>query len=369
MKCITNLVITIFIIQNFIIAQTKDSLKPLKEVNAIAQVLAGMEVDNPDFKNLETQAKTHYTEFNKAWESLEKTKLEKMRIWRNQELEKINLTSKNLFYPFSGPDFLNAYLLFPDCENYLMFGLEKMGELPKINEFKGVFLTNYLTNVRKAMSEIMSRNYFITKNMSSQITYQLKGVMPILCVFLARFENEILSIKKVYIEKNGNPTITSLQYQSKFNLVAGLQIIFKNKQKNKLQTLYYFGTDFQDNAMVNKPELVKFIKSFPDKATFVKSASYLLHGDNFSTIRNLILSDTKSVTQDDTGVPYRFFKDISWDVQLYGKYDRPIKDFNYGYQLDLKKRFETDKTIKPIDFTFGYHWWTDKSSIMRLIKK
>ncbi len=343
----------------------EDSLKQQKEINTIVEILSAVKVQDSDYQDIATQTKSHYTEFNTAWEKLEEQKLSKMRIWRNTELEKINLSTQNLFYPFSGPDFLNAYLLYPDCDNYLMFGLEKIGELPKLSEMKGVFLTNYLKNVRGAMSEIMSRNYFITKNMMTQVSYQLKGVLPILSIFIKRFDNDILSIKKVYIEKSGKPTLTSLSYQSKFNLITGLQIVFKNKQKNKIQTIYYFSTDVQDNAITNKVELLKFIKSFPEKSTFIKSASYLLHGENFSVMRNFILSDTKSVVQDDTGIPYKFYNKQNWYVQLFGKYARPVKDFNYGYQTDLANRFEVDKTIKPINFTFGYHWWTDKSSILK----
>ncbi|TAE47785.1 MAG: hypothetical protein EAZ31_10645 [Cytophagia bacterium] len=360
-----NLFILLFYCSFGIINAQNDSLKKQKETNTIVEILSAMAINDSAYQDKTTEAKIHYSEFNAAWEKLEEQKLSKMRVWRNEELEKINLSTQNLFYPFSGPDFLNAYLLYPECDNYLMFGLEKIGELPKLTEMKGVFLTNYLKNVRSAMSEIMSRNYFITKNMSSQISYQLKGVLPILSIFIKRFDNEILSIKKVFIEKNGKPTITSLSYQSKFNLVTGLQIIFKNKQKNKNQTVYYFSTDVQDNAMVNKPELLTFLQSFPEKSTFIKSASYLLHGANFSTMRNFILNNTKSVVQDDTGIPYQFYNQKNWYVQLFGKYARPVKDFNYGYQTDLANRFNVDKTVKPINFTFGYHWWTDKSSILK----
>ncbi len=348
--------------------ELNDTIKINEEANALAQVMAGVEIENNKITENAT-TKQHAKVFAENWEKLENTRLKKLRTWRDNELSNINQNTQNLFYPFSGPDFLNAYILFPNCDNYLLFGLEKSGELPKIEEMKGVFLQNYLANVRSALSEIFSRNYFITRNMMQNVSANLKGVLPILAVFLAKTDNDIIKIQKVFIERGDKLTYTSLKFQSKYNLVNGLYIEFKNKKKNKIQKMYYFGTDFQDKSMVGKPELVQFIKTFENVTTLTKSASYLLHGSDFSTIRNLVLSQSDAVVQDDTGVPFRYFKPAEWESQFYGKYAKPVKDFNYGYQQDVATKFNTDKSIKAIDFTFGYHWWTDKSSVFRYVKK
>jgi hypothetical protein len=351
--------------------QLSDTIPMDKEATAISQLLAALPIADSSYPQWkETPAlKTHQTEFNKSWANLEAKKLQKMRLWRDNELNDLNKTKHNLFYPFSGPDFLNAYELFPNCENYLLFGLEKAGELPNVKELQGVFLQNYLSNVRYALSEIFQRNYFITARMSGAFNTNLKGVLPILAVFLARTDNQILKIQKIFLEKSGKLTYTSPSYQSKFNLVWGLCIEFKNKQQHNSQRLYYFGTDLADGAMTSKPELTNFIKSFPKKITLTKSASYLMHTSNFTAIRNLILSDTEASVQDDTGVPYKYFIQAGWQAKLYGKYDKPIRDFNYGYQPDLMQVYnQNQKNIPLIDFTFGYHWWTDKSGILYFTK-
>ncbi len=374
MKFFTNyfFILLFLFFQNFIFYKNlfaqKDTIKYNVEANTIAQLIAGLPIESDKITENAT-TKQHAKIFAENWDKLEDARLSKLRTWRDNELAEINQNTSTLFYPFAGPDFLNAYILFPDVDNYLLFGLEKTGELPKIEDMKGVFLQNYLANVRSSLSEIFSRNYFITRNMMQNVSANLKGVLPVISVFLAKTDNQIIKIQKVFIENADKITYTSLKFQSKYNFVNGLYIEFKNKKKNKIQKLYYFGTDFQDKAMVGKQDLVKFIKTFEQVTTLTKSASYLLHGGDFSTIRNLVLSQSNAVVQDDTGVPYRYFKPAEWESQFYGKYARPVKDFNYGYQNDVAQKFNTDKSIKSINFTFGYHWWTDKSSVFKYVKK
>ena len=39
---------------------------------------------------------------------------------------------KTLLYPFAGPDFFNAWWMFPECETFVLFGLEHIGEVPNV---------------------------------------------------------------------------------------------------------------------------------------------------------------------------------------------------------------------------------------------
>jgi hypothetical protein len=341
-------------------------------LNAIAQLLAGLPITARGFESISNDANTkkHYTEFEKGWKTLTDKRLDKMRKWHNEELSEWNTNEYNLFYPFSGPDFLNAFEMFPNADNYVMFGLEQVGKLPSKDQLKGAYLDAYLSGVRQGLSEIFNRNYFITSRMSGALNGYVKGVLPIMAVFLARTGNEIVNIQKVYLRKEDGVTIDKPFGDNSLTLLSGLHIIFKNPNRETTQHVYYFATDVSDAPLAGKGELLKFIKNFKNKATFVKSASYLLHTANFTTIRKLITNESIAVLQDDTGVPYQYFPAAEWNVQLYGKYAKPIADFNYGYQPDLNQKFlqEADK-VKPIDFTFGYHWWTDKSSILYFKRK
>jgi len=111
--------------------------------------------------------------------------------------------------------------------------------------------------------------------------------------------------------------------------------------------------------------------------TFIKSASYMMHHDrkdlSFEKVRNLILSKSKSIFQDDTGVPFRHINQKDWDITVYGTYEKPIKDFDrwtFMMQEDLNlfyKKSESHGGALP--FSLGYHWQDKKQNQMLFLKK
>jgi hypothetical protein len=344
-------------------AKEEPKIKVDDLASARAQIMGAVEVKNK--AGLDSLLKTdlvkqHYEEFNRQWKKLEDSRLSKMRVWREKELAKINGESHTLFYPFSGPDFLNAYEFFPNCDNYLMFGLEPDGKLVDIQKMPA----NYLPDLRNALGEIFERNYFITSFMGRELWG--KGVLPIVNIFMARTGNQVVKIERFYLDKSGKPQFFPLEQEDAYkDKLRGIMVEFLNEKKTKSQKIYYFGTNVQDNEMKNKMELVEFIKSFPDKIGFIKSASYILHNTDFAVIRNLLLDEASAILQDDTGIRYSVYKENAWDVKLYGKYARPIADFGaYTFQNDLNAAFKQDSTIKKLDFTYGYHWKTDNTSVM-----
>ncbi len=344
------------------------------KLTAHAYLFAGLTPDDKagmDSVFDQSGAKNHMTAFGQQWGKLENARLKKMRTWREAELAKLNNEPHNLFYPFSGPDFINAYEFFPNCDNYLMFGLEKVGNLPDFSQQKAGFVTNYLGSVRNALGEIFQRNYFITTIMGSELNSNVQGVVPLMFTFLARTNNQIVKVEKIQLQPDGTPK--SFPLSEKLNpktSVVGLMVEFLGKGKTKSQKIYYFGTDVRDAEMPKKMELTKFIKSFPNKISFVKSCQYTLHESQFKVMRNLILEDTEAVLQDDTGVRYDVLKEQGWNVKLYGKYNWPIADFGkYTYQPTLKKAFAEDATVKPLNFTYGYHWNTDNTSVILAFKQ
>jgi len=83
-----------------------------------------------------------------------------------------------------------------------------------------------------------------------------------------------------------------------------------------------------------------------------------MHEDKYNKIREIVLSHSKYLIQDDSGVPFRFFKQDEWDFGFYGIYTRPIPVFSQFYQDDLKNAFP--KNAQKLGFRFGYN---EESSI------
>ena len=311
--------------------------------------------------------KTHQKAFNEGWENLESKYLSKLRPWRDKELADMNKEGNTIFYPFSGPDILNAYTLFPNADNYIMFGLELPGTMEKdFHKKDEKYINAYFSDVRVGLKDIFARNYFITSYMGSALYRRANGVAPIMSIFLARTGNEIVSVQRVGIDKDAKPVFRDIYDTKADSIYYGVAFEIKNKDRKKTQWVYYFGGDASDMALLKKPQFDKFIRSFPNKVGYLKSASYVLFNPNFQIVKKILLEDTNVIFQDDTGVPYRdYIAAGNWDVKLYGKYARPIADFgNYTVQPDLRDAYKDSSKVTRINFAYGYHWKTDNASLL-----
>src|ERR1041384_769401 len=107
-----------------------DSMEYNRRATATAQILAGITPDPPDpaLKRLiETDAfKEHQQWMTTSWNSV-RNRIQTMDAWRSHEIKIAGAQKKNLLYPFSGPDLLNAYVFFPDHARYVFFSLERPG--------------------------------------------------------------------------------------------------------------------------------------------------------------------------------------------------------------------------------------------------
>jgi hypothetical protein len=82
------------------------------------------------------------------------------------------------------------------------------------------------------------------------------------------------------------------------------------------KTLYNFSTNVA-NKGVRSNGFLTFCDKLGVGDSLVKGASYLMHLDDFSDVRNFLLAHSNMILQDDTGVPIRFL-DSSWKLQPFG---------------------------------------------------
>jgi hypothetical protein len=286
--------------------------------------------------------------------------------WRAQEVKIAGAHSKTLLYPFSGPDFLNAYALFPDHAQYIFFSLERPGALPDLESVTPAQFAKLLEDVRNAFRDIFQRNYFITDYMSKQLTTPwIRGTVPVMATMMALMNQRIVRIVPVdlFPELTGSYEARDAAKHPRM-LMRGARIDFVSANGGPVQQLYYFSLDATDKALEFYPGFLDWVAQHRPASALLKSASYLLHDNQFQKTRNMILATADFVIQDDTGIPYRFLNQAPWQVRLYGRYNKPIKSLRYGYQPDLETAFKS-KTISPeLPFPFGYHWRGKQSGLL-----
>lgn len=309
---------------------------------------------------------SHAQTLDKTFATVEKNTLSKVRAWSQANVKSPQPT---LLYMFGGPDFLFANAFYPEASTYLLVGLEPAGDIPDLMKMQRRGEVPGLGNLQSSMRTLLSVSFFITKEMQEDLGgSNLKGTIPILYVFLARSGMQVRDASLVNIDDNGEvrPDDPKARTPAKTS-ARGVRIVFAGTD-GKEKTLYYLTTDLA-NAGLKRGGFLKFAEKLGPADAFHKSASYLMHTDNFSRIREFVLGQSKHVVQDDSGVPLRFFDAKVWDLGPFGVYHEPLDLFPEGRQTKIAREvFRKDKTQK-IDFGLGYRWRPGESNLLLAVKK
>lgn len=352
-----------------------------RKYNDIARFLAGMpsEEGSPYAEYENTPAWKNYAQGAEAqWSSINQSKLPKLYAWRDQELTAPNKAKGLLFYPFSGADFLYANSFFPEAEQVVMMALEPLGTMPKIEEIAKTSLPGYLNGLNRAQYAILNLSFFRTiamaQDFTGKVVNKIDGNLPVLLVFMARTGHRVLYHKKVALNAEGK-VVDADQVKDK-DAYYGTYLAFRREDKpEEYKELYYFAVNLQNTpytarsglsrgGLEQRQDLRKYLESLDITTTYVKSASYLMHRETFSIIRDLILNKSKYYLQDDSGMPIRYIDQSKWDLTFYGSYVRPIPLFSVRYQADLRKVYLERNNVKPLPFGIGYQYQPGTSNLM-----
>ncbi|HEY3738658.1 MAG TPA: hypothetical protein VGL53_02380 [Bryobacteraceae bacterium] len=343
-----------------------------REANDVARFLAGLK-GNPGspFAESESSAawKTYSAAFDTDFARYETKRIPAMRAFQKSELSGPVFDGANLFYPFGGPDFLNALIFFPDRENYFFIGLEPPGSVPTFKQFEGQDMATQLPRMRKTLRSLLSLSYFQTLEMAIQVKGQITdGLLPVMLVQMARSGFEVLGSTPVTIDDRGfivrpedvkeEPApelVAGKKAPAPIKRTPGIVIAFRKEGGTKIQKLYYFSTDVIDLSIKKNKPFLAFLPRMEPMDAMYKAASYLSHRESFSIIRSKVLELAQAVVEDDSGIPYRFFDHDTWDITLYGGYTTPIPIFVNRMQPDLREAYKNGVIpVKSLDFGIGY---------------
>jgi hypothetical protein len=299
----------------------------------------------------------HANYFNSIFGQEDRNHLAKVRAFSKARL---TATHNTMLYFFSGPDALHALALFPNATTYVLAGLEPPGNIPPLTSLPRGTVTYTLHALENDLHTLLSLSFFITKNMRSQLSSgPVYGTLPVIYVFLARSGKTIHETKFVNIDNDGNERAadeTGVKTNAK-----GVKITF-SAGEGPMQTMYYFSTNLANDG-VKTSGFLAFCEKLGAADSFVKSASYLLHSGNFSTVRNFMLDHSATILQDDSGIPVKYFDRKKWELQPFGRYYVPISIFAQHYQPQMSEVFGKGHAI-PIDFGLGYRWRTNESNLL-----
>ncbi len=335
--------------------------------NDYARYIAGL--SNPEGSLAAEEGKPAWVNYAKAiqrsWQSFDK-RLARMREWRSRELN--GAAQATIFYPFSGPDFINISTLFPQAKTYLMIALEPVGELPDFSAQNGM---NFFGRLQCSLYELLNLDFFITKKMASCLKVQeLKGVLPVLLFFLARDQARVLDVRYWVMKPDGSTEeAPALERRRAGDGIPGVRIVFQSPGSTENQTLYYFCFNLGNDSFAKNQHFVSFLKGFGPMTTFAKAASYLMFRPGFSDIRGFILDQSLNVLQADSAIPLKYFDPAVWNFKFYGTYRGPIALFKNRNQPDLAEVYKKGQDVYPLPFGIDYQHRLHTSNLMFASKK
>ena len=349
--------------------QVKSEIKPDEVFDGFAKLISGNIEKLP--ANVD---QTYYDSFSKQLNQklieIGKSRLTPITNW-NQSALKRNAKSDttSVFYPFSGGDFLHVNSLYPNANHYVMMAQESVGSIPDLSKMDKAKTKEYIKAADFILRDIYAKSYFITMNMIKDTkSSPVNGMLPVLLWSVSKTGHTVTAVDELTVDDNGKKSYSPFKVGE--NSAKAVRITFGNPEKGILKTLTYYSCDISNSGIEKDKALAATLKAIPPSNCFVKSASYLMHYETFTTIRNTVLDKAIYLVQDDTGIPYKYFDKARFKMELYGNYVKPVSDFSENlFQKELAEAYKTKEFVGVLPFSLGYHWQTKDQNQMIAIKK
>ena len=314
-------------------------------LNDTARLLAGMPVTGTLASFTQSSGwQAHAAEMDKAWKTKEYFQLGPIATWMTAHAGEYYRTTGTMYYIFSGPDFLYADAFFPDASTYILAGLEPIGQVPDLSRMSPETLSANLGSLRNSISTLLITHYFVTDEMKFELGRgSLTGTVPIFYVFLARLGCTVLDTTYIH------------------SPAEGVRITFSHNGRS--QTLYYFKT----NLSGGDSSFLRWCAARGPGVSLIKAASYLMHGEGFSGVRNFLLGHSRFIVQDDSGIPLRSFGK-NWELEFYGRFIPHGEKFGKYDQAALVEIYHRNPPPPELGFAFGY-WWQAERGLLILARR
>ncbi len=320
------------------------SISDSEALRVTARRLAGLEGDG----SLEWTR--HEERMAEIWAQVEDRHLQPMRTWAREQLTLADPAAP-LYYPFGGPDLASALQFFPAASSYVLVGLEPPGRIPDLDGLTGGALEAELGRLRGGLENLAEAGYFVTKRMETDfVASRLEGLLPVLYVFLARAGLNPTSVEFVRLDGEGKV----VPMDAATDRTATAARVQFDAGESATRSLYYFSRDLSNAGLASSPELTAFLRGLGAFNTYMKSASYLLHMEDFTAHRDFLTAHAGTVLQDDSGLPLHQLTTAAWQLRYFGTYTRTLPTYRDWFQEDLATVYRQQETT-PLPFAIGYH--------------
>ncbi len=337
------------------VAQETPPIEALSALDAEARFLAGLSsgTGGPFAALEETPAwRTHQTELNGMWTKLDTKRLAPMRAWAQAELWPRIEPARPLVYFFGGPDAISADVLYPEAPTMVLCGLERPGETAPLDKLPAAEVENALVSLRRTIRTTVDVSYFITSRMGGDmIKSPLKGVLPVLFLFLSRNGEHLVDVAAISIDP-ATGAVSEVPAPPETG-VGGWRMHFRRSPTDPVRELVYLRLDLSNTNAAKVPGFFTYLETLGTANAFLKAASYIMHDRTFSRARAHLLEHSSSVLEDDSGIPFKFLNTPDWELTYFGTYTPPKGQFVKAIQNEMLKAWTTAPK-RPLPYKTGY---------------
>ncbi|MCE9598835.1 MAG: hypothetical protein K8S54_12785 [Spirochaetia bacterium] len=313
--------------------------------NDLAQLLSGHE----GVTTTSPAILRHRAYMKDFWARVKKENLEPIAAWRAQTLPS-SARGRNVLYPLSGADFLNAYAFYPDAKEYVLIALEPPGTAPQLDKMTEVQKEAGLESVRSAIGTLARNNYLQSRLMAHGFgNPYIGGTLPAFLIMLAGLGHTVKNVEDVGIVGG---RIVSPPGNGR---TKGIRISYVDSKDKEDKTLIYLQMRLEQATAEKTSAEGQYLRSLGPRNMLLKSAVYILHWDSMKLVHDVLMEQGNLIIQDDSGLPYKSFQNGKWKERVFGNYVRalPVGGIpDPPQQPDLAERFK--KSPEPLPFAYGY---------------
>jgi len=282
-----------------------------------------------------------------------------------------------LLYPFAGADLLTSLVVHPDASRYVHLTMDDGGP-PDVFERLGPERRGRAlrTLMGDAARWLLVTGYNSTDSLRRAQREELAGVLATTLLGLAMHGGRLIELRYVEVLPSGELRYLSEEQRvGKRHSYRSFELRFALAD-GKERVLQHVWANLRDSWLGGTPGagVLAFTKALGPVVFLTKANEYNLWRRDFSTIRDLALSQARWMISDSSGVPTRYLVGTPWDLEVYGtflcdKADIRKKNSEIRRVDGEMVRHFAEHSKGPLPFRFGYGDCRNNNHLMMHFRK
>jgi hypothetical protein len=291
---------------------------------------------------------------------------------------------KTVVYPFGGGDLTSALVVFPHATEITTLSLEAPGDVRAIETIKKAQLATDLDKIGVDIRRLYRSAHSTTKSLQSAAYSELPGSLMFAFAGLAVMNYEPVTLRYFDIAEDGSLVyLTAAELDKRVaDMVASkkdpkskkrfdvrkhywleMESVFANVEiqyrpigdaKAPLRTYRHILANLDDPHQNKDDRVLDHLRKKGKVSVMTKAASFLLWFDDFSKVREYLLSHMAWMISDASGIPPSYASAAGFEQVTYGTFVGPyfIQDRN-NTRAQFVKLWKSQPK-RPLPFRFGY---------------